>query len=146
MEKINKKSQSRSKPCKKIIFFYIYSFVFFSCCCFLGVGNLKYTYNLLYMPLLNLAFQFFLFSFSFFFSCFFSLLCFHCIIPPVGTLLQFCFPVCALVSFVFNMWISYLVSFVGWINPLYIFFLHCFCFVYGCICIVYILLFQLLFV
>jgi len=60
----------------------------------------------------------FLFSiFPFFFSPY-SLVLFSLLYSPVGTLLYFYFPVCALVSFVLNWWISFLVSFVHQVNLL----------------------------
>jgi len=60
---------------------------------------------------------------------------------PIWHLVLVCFPVRALVSFVLNWWISFLVSFVQWVYLLYIFFiivLDLFMSVYVC---VYILLF-----
>ena len=50
--------------------------------------------NHIYLPLFNFVYLFFLF-FSTYFLVLFSLL-----YSPIGTLLQFCFPVCASVSFV----------------------------------------------
>ena len=76
--------------------------------------------NLLYLALFNFAFLFFL-SFLPFLSfphpCLFVL--FSLLYPPITILLQFCFPVCALVSFVFNWLISLFVSFACQVNLLH---------------------------
>ena len=56
--------------------------------------------NLLQLPIFNFAYLFFLSFFSLLSFQHICQLCFHCFISPVGTLLQFCFPVCALISFV----------------------------------------------
>ena len=54
------------------------------------------------------------------------LVLFSLLYSPLDTLLQFCFPVCALVSFVLGDII--LVSFFCWVNPLYFIFVRLFSF------------------
>jgi len=70
-------------------------------------------------------------SFFSFFPFFFSpylLVLFSLLYSPVGTLLYFCFPVYALVSFVLNWCIYILVSFVHQVNLLYFIFVGLFWF------------------
>ena len=85
--------------------------------------------NLLYLPLFNFAYLFFFPFLSTYLLVLFSLLC-----SPIGTLLLFCFPVCALVSFVLVDTIFGFFCSLGQSIVLF-FLLGCFDFAYGCICI-----------
>ena len=75
----------------------------------------------IYLCISTLSFFFFLSFFSSYLLVLFSLL-----YSPVGTLLYFCFPVYALVSFVLNWCIYILVSFVHQVNLLYFIFVRLF--------------------
>ena len=83
----------------KPIIFYIYSFVCFSYCSFSLAVNLNVykssLSNSVYICISILSFFSFFLLLSTYFSVLFSLL-----YSPIGTLLQCCFPVCALLSFV----------------------------------------------
>ena len=100
-----------------LLIFYIYSLVCFSYC-----STLNYSYYLIYISSLSICVYLCIFRLlSFIFSaCIFSLFCFHCfIIQLAPCFIIFFFPVYCSVRFAFNWLITFLVSFVHWVNLLY---------------------------
>ena len=84
--------------------------------------------NLLYLPLFNFD------NYSFFpFLSTYLLALFSLLYIPLGTLLWFCFPVCALISFILVDIIFGFLCSLG--QSIVLYFCFCFEFAYGCICI-----------
>ena len=109
----------------------MFSFVCFSYYSFPLAVNLYI--NLLYLPLFSFVYLFFLFLSTY------LLVLFSLLYSTIGTLLYFCFPVCALVLFLtgrYNFW------FPLFTRSIYctLFSLDSFHFAHGCICVYSIIL------